>query len=192
MFVETTPRGVVFFCPLPTTRATIPLRVVHTVHAAIGLGSNIGEREAHLAAAVAAISRLRNATLVSVSSIIETEPVGPVPQGRYLNAATRISTSLSPAELLRELLEVERSRGRDRTTEARWGPRTLDLDLLLYGDRTISEPGLVVPHPRLHERAFVLVPLAQVWPDARVPGQNRTVAELLAAISPPERLPSGQ
>jgi 2-amino-4-hydroxy-6-hydroxymethyldihydropteridine diphosphokinase len=148
--------------------------------AAIALGSNLGDRHAHIRAAVAALGRLPGSRLIALSETFETEPVGPVPQGPYINAAAKIETSLGPRELLDRLLEIEKHQGRDRAAEQRWGPRTLDLDLLLYDDLTLHEPGLQLPHPRLHERLFVLEPLAQVWPEAVVPGVSRTVAEILA------------
>jgi 2-amino-4-hydroxy-6-hydroxymethyldihydropteridine diphosphokinase len=107
--------------------------------------------------------------IVAVSSFRETDPVGKVEQPRFVNAAAGLETSLAPRELLDRLLEVERGLGRDRTKEERWGPRTLDLDLLLYGAETIDEPALEVPHPRLAERAFVLEPLLELDPELRLP-----------------------
>jgi len=153
-------------------------------HAAIALGSNLGDRHAHVAAAVRALADLPCSKLLTVSNTFETEPVGPIPQGRYINAAAKIETTLPPRTLLEQLLLIEKSEGRSRETEQRWGPRTLDLDLLLYDQLVIDEPGLQLPHPRLHERLFVLQPLAQVWPDARVPGyaENKRVSELLREI----------
>lgn len=151
------------------------------ISACIGLGSNIGDRAGHLAAGLAGLGT-EGIRVVRASGTIETEPVGPIPQGPYLNAAALIETRLPAREMLERLLEIERSRGRDRGLEQRWGPRTLDLDLLLYGDAAIDEPGLTVPHPRLAERWFVLKPLAEVAPRWRVPGVGRTVEELLAAV----------
>jgi 2-amino-4-hydroxy-6-hydroxymethyldihydropteridine diphosphokinase len=153
---------------------------VPQVTAAIALGSNLGDRHAHIAFAFDALSKLPGVQLTGRSSIIETAPVGPIPQGPYLNAAAAILTTLNAADLLTHLLAIERLHGRDRNSEQRWGPRTLDLDLLLYGIQVISEDGLSVPHPRLHERLFVLEPLAEVLPGAVVPGLNKTVAILLA------------
>jgi 2-amino-4-hydroxy-6-hydroxymethyldihydropteridine diphosphokinase len=139
------------------------------VRAYIGLGSNLGEREATLRRALEALAGTDGVEIVAVSSFRETDPVGKVEQPRFVNAAAGLETSLAPRELLKRLLEVERSLGRDRTKEERWGPRTLDLDLLLYGDETIDEPALEVPHPRLAERAFVLEPLLELDPELRLP-----------------------
>jgi 2-amino-4-hydroxy-6-hydroxymethyldihydropteridine diphosphokinase len=140
----------------------------------IGLGSNLGDREAALRGAL----HLLGDDVVAVSSFRETDPVGYLDQPRFLNAAAALETQLQPRALLERLLEVERELGRTRDGP-RFGPRTIDLDLLLYGDRVIDEPGLVVPHPRLAERRFVLEPLAELDPDLVVPGRGR-VSDLLA------------
>ena len=118
-----------------------------------------------------------------VSSILETEPWGRTDQPRFLNAVAELETGLDPAALLDRLLEVERDLGRVRLE--RWGPRTIDLDLLLHGDRRVQMGGLTVPHPRLHERRFVLEGLAELCPDRVVPGLGRTVRELLDACPEP-------
>lgn len=155
------------------------------VVAHIALGSNVGDRRAHIDAALNALRALPGSRLAAVSSIVETLPVGPVPQGPFLNAAAALETTLAARELLEGLQGIERSRGRDREGEQRWGPRTLDLDLLLYGAAIIDEPGLTVPHPRLQERRFVLEPLAEIAPEVVVPevvGEGRSVRELLAAL----------
>lgn len=153
------------------------------VRACVALGSNLcssqGDRGVHIEAGFAGVSRLGR--LLARSSVLETEPVGVSAAnagGRYLNAAAVVETALSAREMLSALLAIERARGRDRSREGRWGPRTLDLDLLLFGDEVIDEPGLTVPHPRLHEREFVLGPLAEVAPWARVPTLGATVGEL--------------
>ena len=119
--------------------------------------------------------------LVGVSPLRETEPWGPVEQPAYLNGAVALDTELDPRDLLDVLLDVEQSLGRDRSTEVRFGPRTLDLDLLVHGDLVRDEPGLTLPHPRLHERRFALEPLADLDPELVVPGRG-TVGELLASL----------
>lgn len=140
----------------------------------VGLGANLGDREATIRAALAALPGV-----VGVSTLRETEPVGVVDQPPFLNGAAALETELGPRELLDVLLAVERDLGRER--RERWGPRTIDLDLLLYGDETIDEPGLTVPHPRLHERRFALEPLLELAPDLVVPARGR-VANLLAEL----------
>lgn len=140
----------------------------------VGLGANLGDREATIRAAVAALSGV-----VGVSQLRETDPVGVVDQPPFLNGAVALETGLSPRELLDALLAVERDLGRER--RERWGPRTIDLDLLLYGDETIDEPGLTVPHPRLHERRFALEPLLDLDPELAIPGRGRVV-DLLAGL----------
>ena len=139
------------------------------MRAYVGLGSNLGEREATLWKALEGLGATERIEVVAVSSFRETDPVGVVDQPRFVNAAAALETSLPPRELLERLLDVERSLGRDRAVEERWGPRTVDLDLLLYGGESIDEPGLEVPHPRLAERAFVLEPLLELDPDLRLP-----------------------
>jgi 2-amino-4-hydroxy-6-hydroxymethyldihydropteridine diphosphokinase len=145
----------------------------------VGIGSNLGDRERYLRRAIDLLSSEDGIEVVAVSTIRETEPVGPVPQGPFLNGAVRVATSLSPQELLERLLEVENRLGRVR--EERFGPRTIDLDLLLYGDETVDELGLTVPHPRLHERRFALEPLAELDPTLEIPGRG-SVSALLAGL----------
>ncbi len=135
------------------------------VRAAIGLGSNLGSRERHLEAGRRGLERL--GTIVAMSSWYETDPVGGPEQGPYLNAVIVIDTDLAPRELLNGLLDIERRQGRVR--DERWVPRTLDLDLLLYGDSVVNEKGLAVPHPEMTKRRFVLDPLLEAWPDAGLP-----------------------
>jgi 2-amino-4-hydroxy-6-hydroxymethyldihydropteridine diphosphokinase len=148
------------------------------MRAALGLGSNVGDRAAHLARAVASLrDRVR---VLAVSASHETEPVGGPPQGRYLNAAVVVDTDLAPDALLALARGLEDDAGRDRGE--RWGPRTLDVDVLLVGDREIRDADLVVPHPRMKERRFVLAPLAEIAPDWVVPGDGRRVEDLLADL----------
>ena len=147
----------------------------------VGLGSNLGDREETLRAAVVALGEHPSVEVVGVSSLIDTEPVGYTAQPRFLNGVAALETELSARELLELLLEVERRFGRSREDVPPQGPRTLDLDLLVYGTAEIEEPGLRVPHPRLHERGFVLEPLAEVAPGLEVPGRGRVEA-LLARL----------
>jgi len=151
------------------------------VKAFVGLGSNLGEREVTLRAAIGRLRGLPDVEVIQVSSFRDTEPVGPVDQPRFLNGAVELETGLTARALLGALLELERAFGRDRSAGPLHGPRTLDLDLLLYGAETIDEPLLNVPHPRLHERRFVLEPLAELAPDLEVPGQG-PVQTLLARL----------
>ncbi len=146
----------------------------------IGIGSNLGEREATLRRALALLGERAEVRIVGVSSLRETDPVGYLDQPRFLNGAAWIEAELTARELLDVLLEVERALGRIREGP-RFGPRAIDLDLLLYGDATIDEPGLTLPHPRLHERRFVLEPLHELDPELVVPGRG-TVAELLSKL----------
>ena len=151
------------------------------VKAFVGLGSNLGEREVTLRAAIGRLRGLPDVEVIEVSSFRNTEPVGPVDQPRFLNGVVELETGLTARALLGALLELERAFGRDRSAGPPHGPRTLDLDLLLYGAETIDEPLLNVPHPRLHERRFVLEPLAELDPDLEVPGQG-SVQALLAKL----------
>jgi 2-amino-4-hydroxy-6-hydroxymethyldihydropteridine diphosphokinase len=145
----------------------------------VGLGANLGPREITLLRAVDLLAETEGVEVQAVSQLRETEPVGVVEQPLFLNGAVVLDTSLSPRELLDRLLEIERELGRVR--DVRWGPRVVDLDLLVYGDRQLDEPGLRVPHPRLHERRFALEPLEELDPDLVSPGRG-PVSELLAAL----------
>jgi 2-amino-4-hydroxy-6-hydroxymethyldihydropteridine diphosphokinase len=144
----------------------------------VGLGSNLGDREHTIEEALRLLGE--RVTVVAVSSLRETEPWGHADQPRFLNAAAAVETELRPGALLQTLLDVELQLGRTREGP-RFGPRTIDLDLLLYGDEQLDEPGLTVPHPRLHERRFVLEPLAELSPGLEIPGRG-SVQALLDAL----------
>ena len=145
----------------------------------VGLGANLGPKEVTILRAVDLLAAEEGIEVLELSELRETDPVGVVDQPEFLNGAVALRTSLSPRELLDVLLRVERELGRVRG--ARWGPRTIDLDLLVYGDQTVDEPGLRVPHPRLHERRFALEPLAELEPELEIPGLGR-VADALARL----------
>jgi len=146
----------------------------------VGLGANIGDRSAMLRAALEQLAAEPGVSLVAVSTVRETEPVGLAEQPDFLNAAAAIDTELPPRELLDRLLGIERRLGRTREGP-RFGPRTIDLDLLLYGDEQLDEPGLEVPHPRLHERLFALEPLFELDPGLVVPGRG-ALSEIIAEL----------
>ncbi len=151
------------------------------IRAYIGLGSNLGDSRTIVQAAAQALDGLPSTRLAAVSGLYRTPAWGPVAQPDYVNAAAAVDTTLAPLSLLAALLDLERAAGRDRSRAERWGPRILDLDLLLYGDEVIHAPGLHVPHPRLHERAFVVLPLADVAPLLQVPGHG-DIATLRASM----------
>lgn len=141
------------------------------VAAVVALGSNLDDPEAQVRRAFAELAALPETWVAARSSLYRTEPVGYADQPPFVNACARLETRLDARALLEALLEIERRHGRSRGLPN--GPRTLDLDLVLYGGATIAEPGLAVPHPRAHERAFVLAPLVQAWPEAVIPGRGR-------------------
>lgn len=145
----------------------------------VGLGANVGNRRENLDRAVELLAAEPGVRVLAVSSVRETDPVGYEDQPRFLNAACALETELRPRELLERLLAIERALGRERAGP-RFGPRTIDLDLLLYGNETLDEPGLTVPHPRLAERLFVLEPLYELAPDLVLP-DGRAVRDLRAA-----------
>jgi 2-amino-4-hydroxy-6-hydroxymethyldihydropteridine diphosphokinase len=151
------------------------------VRAFVGLGSNLGDREGTLRAAVGRLRGLSATQVLRVSTLRNTEPVGYIDQPRFLNGVVELETELPAHELLDALLNLERGFGRDRSASPPRGPRTLDLDLLLYGNEEIAQPGLEVPHPRLHERRFVLEPLAELDPSLEVPGKG-PIQTLLARL----------
>ncbi len=146
----------------------------------IGLGANLGDREATLRDALARLAAEAEISVVAVSSFRETNPVGFEQQPRFLNGAAALETALSPRELLERLLATERALGRTRDGP-RFGPRTIDLDLLVYGDEVVNEPGLRVPHPRLAERRFALEPLVELDPQLAPPGTG-SLAALLSRL----------
>ena len=150
--------------------------------AAIGLGANLGDAAATLREAIAELARLPRTELLRASRLYRTPAWGVTEQPDFINAVALVETTLSPRDLLDALLAIERSFGRTRLDGERWGPRTLDLDLLLYDDAVIDRPHLQVPHPRLHLRAFVLVPLAEIAPELRLPGRG-SVAAWLPAVT---------
>lgn len=150
----------------------------------LSLGSNLGDRIAHLRQAIRKLSDVGSVT--NCSSFYETEPVEFTQQPEFLNCAVEMDTALHPQQILDAILQIERDMGRDRSTQPRKGPRTIDIDLLLAGDVVIKSPELVLPHPAMQDRRFVLEPLAEIAPDAMHPLLRRTIRELR------ERLPAGQ
>lgn len=153
----------------------------------IGLGSNLGDRELKLLMAVAELGKLPGTRVTGVSQFYETEPVGGVPQDNFYNAAARIATTLSPFLLLDELKRIE-TEVFQRKTEKRWGPRSMDLDILLYGELVLDSDRLTIPHPRLADRRFALQPLADLDPDLVHPVLGKSVAQLLAALTTTEKV----
>jgi 2-amino-4-hydroxy-6-hydroxymethyldihydropteridine diphosphokinase len=151
----------------------------------VSLGSNLGDRETHFERALQRLAALPRTRIEAGSPVFETEPVGPPPQGLFLNAVVELRTGLTPRTLLEALLDIERTEGRQRQA-TRWLARPLDLDLLLYGDRVIDEPGLCVPHPRLVERPFVLEPLSALAPALLHPRLGVRIDALAAAVRDPK------
>lgn len=158
----------------------------------VGVGANLGDARSMVARALGELAALSDAP-ARASSLYRTEPLGPPGQPWYVNAVAQLETGLEPHQLLAALRALERQAGRDRSRAVRWGPRELDLDLLLLGDRVLDTPELVLPHPGLAERRFVLEPLAELAPGVRDPRSGRTAAELLVALDDPlrvEKLPT--
>jgi 2-amino-4-hydroxy-6-hydroxymethyldihydropteridine diphosphokinase len=152
----------------------------------VAVGANLGDREATFAAVIRAIEAEPDLLLLAASPVFETEPVGPGGQAAYLNATLRLRAWIAPLDLLIRLQRIEAALGRDRSAEAeRWGPRSVDLDILFCGDRCIELPDLVVPHPRAHERAFVMTPMSELDPELSHPVLGLTMAEI--AFSRPDR-----
>ena len=149
----------------------------------IGIGSNEGERLSNLSRAAQAMAKLPGTRLVQMAPVYETAPVGGPPQGDYLNTVVELDTSLEPRPLLVHLKTLEEKLGR-HASDVKWGPRTIDLDILLYDQAVLSEADLMIPHPLLHRRRFVLEPLADLAPGLVHPLLQKTVAELFAATSP--------
>lgn len=151
------------------------------VTAVVALGSNLDDPEGHVRRAFAELAQIPQTWVAGRSALYRTAPVGYADQPSFVNACAKVETRLSPRELLDHLLAIEKKHGRTRGIPN--GPRTLDLDIVLYGGATIAEPGLAVPHPRAHERAFVLAPLVDVWPEAAIPGKGaaRTLLEKIGA-----------
>lgn len=148
----------------------------------VAFGGNVGAVEETLRRALEAVAKLPRTRLRRVSPLYRTAPVGVTDQPEFVNGAVEVETGLAPEAFLAELLSIERSLG--RTREVRWGPRTVDLDVALWEDLVIRTPALEVPHPRLHERAFVLAPLADLAPEARHPVLGATIRDLLEALGP--------
>jgi len=152
----------------------------------LGLGSNLGEREKYLNRAVSELKKLRDTTIVWASSVYETDPVGKTDQPKFLNAAAEIATSLPPKDLYTELKAIEQQVG--RKTSERWGPREIDIDLLIYDGLVFEDDHVTVPHPEMERRKFVLVPLKEIAPDLVHPISGMTIEELLAACEDGERV----
>ncbi len=164
-------------------------RHIHSTSALIALGGNVGDVRATFRNAIAHICGMTQAVLLARSSDYTTPPWGDERQARFINACIEIETGLDPHALLFTLHKIEGKFGRDRARETRWGPRTLDLDLVAYDDVSIETPELTLPHPRLFERAFVLVPLAEIAPDRVIAGRNVAAALAELPTAGIERLP---
>jgi 2-amino-4-hydroxy-6-hydroxymethyldihydropteridine diphosphokinase len=151
----------------------------------VALGSNLGERELNLLRAIAEIGKLPGTKVTALSGFYDTRPVGPVVQDNFLNAVLRLETSLTPHQLLGELQRIETGVFRRKRT-VEWGPRVIDLDIIFFGDRVVAEDVLTIPHPRLHERGFVLVPLAEIAPEFIHPLLGKSTVEILQSLETTE------
>lgn len=151
-----------------------------TKHVFLGLGSNLGDRAVHLNNAISALCFHDAINITSQSSVLETEPVGNESQGKFLNVVVEIETTLSPMELLQACLEIEILQGRVRNEK--WGPRTIDIDILFFSDQLIKEEGLQIPHPEVHNRSFVLIPLVEIAPMLIHPSLNQSAKAMLHAL----------
>jgi len=181
---------------LSTAATPSPLRVDNssglcsnrpvTQSAYIALGSNMGDRELHLLRAIGEIGKLSGTRITALSSFYDSDPEGP-PQQNFLNAVIRLETDLDPVQLLSEFKRIE-VEVFQRKRDIHWGPRRMDLDILYYGSQLIASPELTIPHPRLHERRFVLAPLTEIAADHIHPGLGRTSRELLALLPPGQRV----
>jgi 2-amino-4-hydroxy-6-hydroxymethyldihydropteridine diphosphokinase len=152
------------------------------VKAFIGIGSNLGEKERNIRRAVDEIAVMPFTKLITVSSLYDSEPVGEVEQGNFVNAVALIETDLPARRLLWNLMLIEQRMGRVRTV--RWGPRSIDLDIVIYGKNIVEEDGLVIPHPEMEKRAFVLIPLLEIEPDLVHPRTKEPVRKLLKKVKP--------
>ncbi len=148
----------------------------------VGIGSNLGEKERNIRRAVDEIAAMPFTKLVTVSSLYDSEPAGEVEQGNFVNAVALIETDLPPKRLLWNLMLIEQRMGRVRTV--RWGPRTIDLDIVLYGKSIVDEDGLQIPHPEMEKRAFVLIPLLEIEPDLFHPCTKEPIRKLLRKLKP--------
>jgi 2-amino-4-hydroxy-6-hydroxymethyldihydropteridine diphosphokinase len=153
----------------------------------LALGSNLGDRELNLLRAIAEIGKLPGTKIKAVSGFYDTDPVGTSGQDNFLNCVLFLETPFTPSLLLAELLRIETDIFKRKRT-VRWGPRTMDLDILFFDDLVIAEDALTIPHPRLHERRFVLAPLAEIAPGLVHPQSGRTIAELLRELQSPEKV----
>ena len=151
-----------------------------TKHVFLGLGSNLGDRETHLKDAIRTLSSHASINITAQSSVLGTEPMGNENQGKFLNAVVEIETTMSPRELLHACLDIEIQQGRVR--KGKWGPRTIDIDILFFSDQLIQEDGLHIPHPEVHNRPFTLIPMAEIAPDFIHPMMEKDIKAMSGAL----------